>query len=987
MTLSSRQRPPRRLFASFLILFSCITPFSFGAEPDADSKPDPKPDSETVVLSPFQVDASKNQGYRATSTLAGSRINTDLKNVANAVTVVTKDFFNDVAAVDINDILSYTPGTEGVGQFVATENVLGSPDDLSAANRQTSNRIRGLAAADIARDYFATITSRIGFDTYNLDEVTINRGPNSVLFGQGSASGLINYSPQLANLAQSTNEFTFRYGSFNDQRATFNVNVAAKPNVFAVRVAGVWNDHGFKQQPASDRDRRIYAAVTYKPFSKTTVRANYEHVKRTTHAPNSFTPADYVTPWLQAGSPTVDLSTSVLPADARETLIYNKNGTFERAIQGLMVQEGTVEFAPPRVAGFYVPGLRDNRYFDLENINLYNLSESMKTEVFSLALDQEILPKLYLNLAYLNETFDNTKIGNFRTPQFSLRIDNVTKFQNGEANPHFGELYFNNWGANSRWSQPSSNAVGRATLSYELDLRNRHKWLGRYTLTGFAESRSWEQQANIYGEHSTVDPTFIPVNRRYYLGGSATTPATGRPPVPTLLKNAAELHYDAATGKWVSGTVSTQYVVDRLNEDISKLNTRAFVGQAYLFDERIVGTVGVRHDVNSSKNRNGPGSLTVQKLPDNYGEPLTAAKQTVSYGVVAHPLPWLSLHYSKSENFKPAAGTVDLQGNSTPSPEGTGKDYGFSVNLFQDKLNLKVNWFEMAQKNDFPGQTVRILAQWQLPFAEYGVIGPLVEQQLNLPYKYIDPAANHIIWGDGRLENGSYTADSVAKGIELELTYNVTKNWRIMANVTKQEARRANIAPGLTTLVEERLAYWKSIPGLLNTLSTTNPWGVAWTGQDAYNSVLLPYLQYKAQEGQPSNEISKYRFNFLTNYSFSEGKLRGFNVGGGVRLADRPVIGNPYLYQAGVTGPVGLDLAHPFRGEREIGLDAWAGYTTKIMGDKYRLTFQLNARDLASNGGLEVISAAGLDASGKRVDQNYRIKTPRSFYLTTKVEF
>ncbi len=36
---------------------------------------------ETVVLSPFVVDVSKDEGYQASSTLAGSRINTDLKDV------------------------------------------------------------------------------------------------------------------------------------------------------------------------------------------------------------------------------------------------------------------------------------------------------------------------------------------------------------------------------------------------------------------------------------------------------------------------------------------------------------------------------------------------------------------------------------------------------------------------------------------------------------------------------------------------------------------------------------------------------------------------------------------------------------------------------------------------------------------------------------------------------------------------------------------
>ena len=38
-----------------------------------DATKNPKVEEETVTLSPFVVDASKDVGYRATSTLAGSR--------------------------------------------------------------------------------------------------------------------------------------------------------------------------------------------------------------------------------------------------------------------------------------------------------------------------------------------------------------------------------------------------------------------------------------------------------------------------------------------------------------------------------------------------------------------------------------------------------------------------------------------------------------------------------------------------------------------------------------------------------------------------------------------------------------------------------------------------------------------------------------------------------------------------------------------------
>ena len=61
-----------------------------------------------TLLTPFEVDSSQDTGYRARNTLAGSRVNTKLDDVASPITVVTKDFIDDIGAVDVNDIRRHT---------------------------------------------------------------------------------------------------------------------------------------------------------------------------------------------------------------------------------------------------------------------------------------------------------------------------------------------------------------------------------------------------------------------------------------------------------------------------------------------------------------------------------------------------------------------------------------------------------------------------------------------------------------------------------------------------------------------------------------------------------------------------------------------------------------------------------------------------------------------------------------------------------------
>jgi len=70
-------------------------------------------ESEDVYeLSPFSVAAGDNEGYRATSTLAGTRIKTNLRDVGSSVSILTDEMFKDLGATDASTILSYASNME-----------------------------------------------------------------------------------------------------------------------------------------------------------------------------------------------------------------------------------------------------------------------------------------------------------------------------------------------------------------------------------------------------------------------------------------------------------------------------------------------------------------------------------------------------------------------------------------------------------------------------------------------------------------------------------------------------------------------------------------------------------------------------------------------------------------------------------------------------------------------------------------------------------
>src|SRR5688572_15930296 len=187
--------PPLRTAFAALCLLVCGPQFSIAGEPTAATRQTDNSSSnvpaadETLVLSPFTVSSQKDTGYAAANTLAGTRLNTPVRDLGSSISIYTKDFLTDIGATNANELLVYATGMEAAG---AQGNFSGAGNDINAdrvigestrARPQNQTRTRGLAAPNFTRGFF---TTDIPFDSYNSDAVTVNRGPNAILFGVGS---------------------------------------------------------------------------------------------------------------------------------------------------------------------------------------------------------------------------------------------------------------------------------------------------------------------------------------------------------------------------------------------------------------------------------------------------------------------------------------------------------------------------------------------------------------------------------------------------------------------------------------------------------------------------------------------------------------------------------------------------------------------------------------------------------------------------------
>jgi len=290
---------PRRTTLALLLV--CIAPLALAQAPAPVSDDTSRSSDEIVTLSPFEVVSTEDNGYAATSSLAGSRLNTQLRDVASAISVVTTEFLKDTGSTNLRDVLVYTTSTEvsGIGG-----NFYGGNADDNAyrnqmlANPQSGTRVRGLNTADLTRNFFVT---SIPMDSYNTSRIDIQRGPNSILFGLGSPAGIINNTLKDPDLDKLHGEAQLRFGSYESHREVVDLNVPLIKGQLGLRVAALNDEAKYRQDFTFNHDKRVYGALRWQPklashiFTQSDIKGEQGKIRG--NRPISVTSADFITNW------------------------------------------------------------------------------------------------------------------------------------------------------------------------------------------------------------------------------------------------------------------------------------------------------------------------------------------------------------------------------------------------------------------------------------------------------------------------------------------------------------------------------------------------------------------------------------------------------------------------------------------------------------------------------------------------------------------
>ncbi len=1092
---------------------------------------------DTVELSPFVVTELTDKGYRATQTLAGTRLKTDLKDIAASVQILTTEFLDDVGANNLNDLFLYTTNTEASGlngNFSdATPGSTSVGDAGSRVDPQGSQRVRGLAAADVTRNYFLTL---IPTDRFNTERVEVNRGANAILFGLGSPAGI-------ANTAMTTAEFRnfgrtqIQADSEGSLRTELDLNTVLFKKRLALRVGALHDDTKYYQRPAFQNDHRLYAAIAARPWKGAVLRAFVEDGKREANRPNTVPLSNSIDSWFAAAPVVRNLMRSQLAAaginlavpenlplafdagiqdlftanyltvadvnrdgvvnardnqdrlallmnqiayyqDANNRFLFHPNATrqIERVYQynqplptggpggsnSFMSNINSASFSPPlRV----VPASLDpsgNRQFSylylvsqqpwrqdpllvpvsLSNLQVFDFTRNLISGEASFQNDR---------WQHHNATFEQTGFGDrlgieFAVDRQTYRRKTFVPFQGftglfvdvmknylGQENPNYGRPFVQTRSAMNELTDTRTDfrvtSFARFKPADYFTNSRIARWLGDHTFTALyntydqtSKSTGWNlfytdpDGGSIFSPSDALGSARRQVNWVTYLSDQNLTTLSSpgevrlnrmqhqqlwNPGQTTTLQTV-----DPATGNLTLATLRTGAFASGYGENTQRVKSYAGNWNSYFLDRHLVGLVGWRRDEAYSAAYDAPTGL--DQLADFKNLALisggtTESANTFSWSAVAH-LPErflprrtrLSTHYGISQNFSLGATPVDFFGNAVPSASGKTKEYGFSVNLFEDKLVARVNWFasELSNRplagtsnvyNRFANQGILGIYAALLESEFYGFRAPSIDPATGVAspgtphfalamqglaeFRKIIPASLLAQTGltsvtstglSKRTTAGSMgdTEDVEAKGLEIELTYNPTRSWRISASVAKQETVTTNFSPRMATLLAAtdsligpngslaRLAFFNdasSTPPALISAQTLNKNTIAEWLEANVNSV---YRLYKQQEGRASDEQRKWRVNLVSNYDFRTGRLKGASFGAAYRWQDGAAIGYPSQL---INGQLVADITRPHLAPAATNVDAWLRYKRRVFRDKVEWQIELRVQNLNTN--------------------------------------
>jgi hypothetical protein len=993
--------------------------------------------SEPITkLSPFVLSEQAVTGYAATETLSGTRMRTDLKDVSASLSILTPEFLQDLGVTSFDKALEYTPSVNlDQGDAIGNGGIA-----LRGSNGQSFS-IRGFAGSvtgdqSIFNDFFPGAGHH---DIYNTERVTLSLGPNALLIGVGNPQGAVVSSTKRAKLAKTATKISAQGDRWDSHRVSLDHNQPLIANRLALRLNGLFDRQREFRGNEGKNQERVTLSLVAQPWKNTKVTVNHENYDIALNNAALVWGFDgRVLAWMAAGKP-------VVGNDPRNYLV-NNNAQRQMLVRGLGLANPLVNARGERtLPNATFGGVSSSNYMSMRPWETFGLSQDtylyggtrknppnqQRGAWTHLFVEQKLAPNLYLELAGARARGHSNLDQNNQT---LVTIDPNPRLSDGSPNPGYLVPY-NDSGVMLSVVGLSKTDEYRATLSYELDLARRSPWLGRHgvsllgqTGTSYA-SRDSMRVYNLgtigragWGNAATANVNRFNV-RHYFRNGN----------VPELWAASELMHHAAeisAHGRLIGATENDRAPVDlRLvpfttpTHNKTSTDSLSFGWQARWLRDRLVTLLGYRKDHLTAYRAPTSQNLI---LPETVGKSTSATydyrffdlasdvSPTVfsnedrgisrTHGAMLHAFPWLSLGYTRSDNFTPGRPTIPTPiGTSYSNPTGETQDFSANLYLFDNKLSVRLTRFDTTAQN------------------QIYIVGTKYVGARNILRRLQD---NYKTAGDSHFQameslypvqnlNPPDVRDTQATGWEVTVVYNPTRQWRVALsgssnkNTLIGDDRYAGLYFATDTAFEG-LGTWRKFADELQKVASgtisrsfdLNPANAA-DRQKAQDDATYLRLEADSMERSYRDDQQllgrsqirnggQYNFNGLTAYDFTEGRLKGWTMGGNFRWRSAPIVG--YRRTLDATGrPALVNVSQPIMGADHWDFGALIAWKHKL-SRKVNLRVQLNIQNLLNETD-PLLTAVDADTNAvygtahAAVPVYYTLRRPRNFVLSTTFDF
>ncbi len=975
-------------------LFKGLLALGVASAPNLSAQDDASIEDDIYELSPFEIDASKDQGYLAESTLAGSRLNSSLRDTPVSIQVYTKEFLEDIGATNLEDILNYSANVEpGEGD---EESFFGGHFAVRGFV-SFQPRVRGLPTTR-ARDYFRW---ELPLDTYLMERLDESRGPNALLFGIAAAGGIQNQTTKRASVADDFGSVTFRTDEEGLIRGEFDYNKVLVEDKLAVRLNALHADGDGWRLNTFNRKKAIHGGLTWRPDDKTVIRLGYESFSQDDIPSNIFVGLDDLRFWIDAGRPTFDLfSENRIPqASPNGAVSGSFRNTVLRAVgatnTGARLRVAIIEGGDPSFEGTVVNIARS-----MTTVPFLDRGDGQHTVQWRIARDETDYPHDVAmfgpaNIRRLDAADFTASLQRQFAEDFYVQLDvnkwsyywaalpsNIWVQMRGDPNEFFmghdgtpataianpnagGTFAWSPGGTHDRYDTDVDQGTLRLTATYEFDFAERGDGglsnLGRHRFAAGLEQRDYNWFRPHRRLHWRDDATGGPVYDTSQPGG--------------VLNRVASLHYidlnDRSTWNGVtlervggptfggvserfpdptdpSRTIYAEWALDYAAQYDSsqEIDTLMASTQSFFFDDKLVITAGYREDDGFNKYWLYEANANVSDyVRTGDFRPTDWKVDNFTAGLVFHINDQFSVFYNQATNTdipspeNNIVGSLEKPGRLGFPGEGEGEDYGVMANLYDGRIHLRATSYTSRQKNAFKSDGL-LSNLHDTTIRWWDDIGFGLPDDPPGPRRFANPV-NRVI----------YTGES--NGYEFQMTANLTASWRAIFNYSYTDKEQKDVAILGNQWYDQTIEWVTRTIQTWDTSTITQAWidaGIVPTNnldEFVLSDDRTATEQFERVNNDRNNRfvpgspfgVRPNKFNFFTNYTFNEGSLRGFSIGGG------------YRYQ----GPNALHWVDDSSGNRtrfwgdSTGYaDAMVRYRTQmsIFGKDVRASYQINVLNL-----------------------------------------